>query len=100
MDLVQDGDQVTFSCTEVNCTQRDGMCSTPGTTCIPASLPAMDFDSVCVQTAVQFELGTDCGGRASACTGGLACQEIQIEGNVVGTICNTPSFPVSCDNVA
>ena len=99
VDLVQDGDQVTFSCVEVNCTQQDGMCSTPGTTCIPASLPAMDFDSVCVQTAVQFELGTDCGGRASACTGGLACQEIQIEGNVVGTICNTPSSPVSCDNV-
>ena len=24
---------------------------------------------------------------------------IQIEGNVVGTICNTPSSPVSCDNV-
>ena len=73
------------------------MC-TPGTTCIPVPLPAMDIDSVCVQTEAQFELDTDCGQRASACTGGLACQEIQIEGNMVGTICNTPSS-VSCDNV-
>ena len=99
VDLVQDGDQVTFSCVEVNCTQQDGMCSTPGTECISAPVPAMDIDSVCVQTAVQFALGTDCGTRTNACTGGLACQEIQIEGNVVGTICNTPSSPVSCDNV-
>ena len=99
VDLVQDGDQVTFSCVEVNCTQQDGMCSTPGTECISAPVPATDIDSVCVQTAVQFELDTGCGARKSACTGGLACQEIQIEGNVVGTICNTPSSPVSCDNV-
>ena len=27
----------------------------------------------------------------------LACQEIQIEGNVVGTICSTSSSPVSCE---
>ena len=99
VDLVQDGEQVTFSCVEVNCTQQDGMCSTPGTECISAPVPAMDIDSVCVQTAVQFELGTGCGTRTSACTGGLACQEIQIERSVVGTICNTPSSPVSCDNV-
>ena len=99
VDLVQDGDQVTFSCVEVNCTQQDGMCSTPGTECISAPVPAMNIDSVCVQTAVQFELGTGCETRTSACTGGLACQEIQIEGSVVGTICNTPSSPVSCDNV-
>ena len=98
VDLVQDGKQVSFSCVEVNCKQEDQMC-TPGTTCIRAPLPAMNIDSACVQTAVQFELGTDCGRRASACTEGLACQEIQIEGNVVGTICNTPSSPVSCDNV-
>ena len=99
VDLVQDGDQVTFSCVEVNCTQQDGMCSTPGTECISAPVPAMNIDSVCVQTAVQFELGTGCGTRTSECTGGLACQDIQIEGSVVGTICNTPSSPVSCDNV-
>ena len=97
VNLVQDGKQVSFSCVEVNCKQQDQMC-TPGTTCIPVPLPAMDIDSVCVKTEAQFELDTDCGRRASACTGGLACQEIQIEGNVVGTICNTPSS-VSCDNV-
>ena len=97
VNLVQDGKQASFSCVEVNCKQQDQMC-TPGTTCIPVPLPAMDIDSVCVKTEAQFELDTDCGRRASACTGGLACQEIQIEGNMVGTICNTPSS-VSCDNV-
>ena len=56
----------------------------------------------CNNTGVEDKMctpGTSCETRTSACTGGLTCQEIQIKGSVVGTVCNDPSSPVSCDNV-
>jgi len=108
VDLVQGGNQVTFSCVQANCMGGDSegsgaMCTTPDTSCVsvPGSLSGIGIDSVCIQTVVKFELGTACGDRKVTCPEGLACQEIQLEGEVVGTICNVPTtvFNNSCDGI-
>ena len=105
VDLVQGGNQVTFSCVQANCTDDGGsgiMCTNPDTSCIsiPESLSGMGIDGVCIQTVVEFEFGAGCEDRT--CLGGLACQEIELDGDAVGTICNTPaiviSTSVSCDD--
>ena len=115
VDLVQGGDQVTFSCVQTNCIEggreggREGsgsgstsMCTEPGTSCVsvPGQLSqrGIQFDSVCIQTAIQFEFETACENRM--CPEGLACQAIEIDGAVVGTICNIPATTVrTCNNV-
>ena len=108
VDLVQGGNQVTFSCVQANCTDGDSqgsgtMCTTPDTSCVsvPGSLSGTGIDSVCIETVVQFEFGTTCGDRNDTCPEGLACQEIQLEGEVVGTICSipTPLLSNSCDGI-
>ena len=111
VDLVQGGDQVTFSCVQTNCIEggREGsgsgstsMCTEPGTSCVsvPGQLSerGIQFDSVCLQTAIQFEFETACENRM--CPEGLACQAIEIDGAEVGTICNIPATTVrTCDSV-
>ena len=110
VDLVQGSDQVTFSCVQANCMEGDSegsgtMCTTPDSSCVsvPGSLSGtapLGIDSVCIQNVLQFEFGTVCGDRTDTCPEGLACQEIQLEGEVVGTICNRPATVVtSCDNI-
>ena len=111
VDLVQGGDQVTFSCVQTNCMEggREGsgsgstsMCTESGTSCVsvPGQLSqrGIQLDSVCIQTAIQFEFGTACENRM--CPEGLACQAIEIDGAEVGTICNIPATTVrTCNNV-
>lgn len=111
VDLVQGGNQVTFSCVQTNCMEggREGsgsgttrVCTEPGTSCVsvPGQLSerGIQFDSVCIQTAIQFEFETVCDNRM--CPEGLACQAIEIDGAEVGTICNIPATTTrTCDNV-
>ena len=110
VDLVQGGNQVTVSCVQTNCIEggREGsgsgtasVCTEPGTSCVsvPGQLSqrGIQFDSVCIQTAIQFEFETACENRM--CPEGLACQAIEIDGAVVGTICNIPATTVrTCDS--
>ena len=44
-----------------------------------------------------FELGTVCEGRTVPCPVATEC--LQVDGNMAGTLCNTPSNVISCDNV-
>ena len=44
-----------------------------------------------------FELGTVCEGRTVACPVGTEC--LEVDGNVAGTLCNTPPNVISCDNL-
>ena len=108
VDLVQGGNQVSFSCVQTNCMEGDlqgsgNVCSTPGTSCIsvPRSLSGRGIDSVCLQSVLQFEFGTICENRAHTCQGELACQETEIDGDVVGTICTSPAPVVGtiCDSI-
>ena len=113
VDLVQGGNPLTFSCVQTNCMEggREGsgsgttsVCIEPGTSCVSVPgqqlLSERGIDSVCIQTAFQFEFETACENRM--CPEGLACQAIQIGGAEVGTICNIPVFPATtvhtCDS--
>ena len=44
-----------------------------------------------------FEFGTVCEGRTVACPVGTEC--LEVDGDVAGTLCNTPPNVISCDNV-
>ena len=44
-----------------------------------------------------FELGTVCEGRTAACPVGTEC--LEVDGNMAGTLCNTPPNVISCDNL-
>ena len=100
VDLLQGGNQVTFSCVQANCMNGKGFMCTPDASCVSLPVSERGIRSACIQTAVQFEYGSVC--RDRMCPETLTCQEIDLEGDVVGTICNTPavvlSMSVRCDN--
>ncbi|XP_064384616.1 uncharacterized protein LOC135333567 [Halichondria panicea] len=103
IDIQRNENQVLQSCIPQNCLTNMN-CSAVFDQCV--SLTDLDLlaapESICVPTVFQaLVTNKSCKENERVCSEGLECQDVYIDGNLIGTVCNTPVPPLgrTCDEI-
>ena len=93
-DVFQNGLFVSPSCDNFTTDCIDDTSCTLNETCldVPHDLDVdVMFTSVCLPTMDVFEFGDSCASGSKQCPAGLVCQDIALDGVIIGTFCGSPS---------